>query len=84
MIGEVRTCGELCRDMPSMTSIGYQEIARYLKGEITLEEAVALVKKYTRHYTKRQWTWFKRDPRIRWAKDEDEAVEMVGEWLANR
>lgn len=69
--------------LSSMTSIGYQEIARYLKGELTLEDAIALVKKHTHQYTKRQWTWFKRDPRIRWAKDTDEAVEMVGEWLAN-
>ncbi|HWQ99281.1 MAG TPA: tRNA (adenosine(37)-N6)-dimethylallyltransferase MiaA [Candidatus Methylomirabilis sp.] len=68
-------------NLPSMTSIGYQEIARYLRGEASLEEALALVKKHTHQYTKRQWTWFKRDPRIRWASSEDEAVEMVGEWL---
>lgn len=68
--------------LPSMTAIGYQDVARYLQGELTLEEAIASIKRRTRQYTKRQWTWFKRDPRIRWAKEVDEAVEWVREWLA--
>lgn len=68
--------------LPSLSAIGYQDVARYLTGEITQDDAIALIKRRTHQYTKRQWTWFKRDPRIRWAKDEDEAVEWVGEWLS--
>lgn len=68
--------------LPSLSAIGYQDVARYLTGEITQDEAITLIKRRTRQYTKRQWTWFKRDPRIRWATNEDEAVEMVGEWLS--
>ncbi|MHB8831393.1 MAG: tRNA (adenosine(37)-N6)-dimethylallyltransferase MiaA [Patescibacteria group bacterium] len=67
---------------PAMTSIGYKEIARYLRGEIMLDEAVQLIKLATYHYAKRQETWFKRDARIQWAKDEDEAVGLVNQWLA--
>src|SRR3989338_8760817 len=69
--------------LPSLSAIGYQDVARYLTGEITQDDAIALIKRRTHQYTKRQWTWFKRDPRIRWAKSEDEAVEMVGEWLGS-
>lgn len=66
---------------PAMTSIGYKEIARYLRGEIMLDEAIQLIKLATYHYAKRQETWFKRDQRIHWAKDEDEAAELVSQWL---
>jgi tRNA dimethylallyltransferase len=66
---------------PAMTSIGYKEIARYLRGEIMLDEAIKLIQLATYHYAKRQETWFKRDPRIHWAKDEDEAVAQVNHWL---
>lgn len=67
---------------PAMTSIGYKEIALYLRGEIMLDEAIKLIKLATRHYAKRQETWFKRDERIFWVKDEDRAVELVEEWLS--
>lgn len=66
---------------PSMSAICYTDLARYLKGECPLDTAMAEIKRKTKQYIKRQWTWFKRDPRIRWAKDEDEAVAMVREWL---
>ncbi len=66
---------------PAMTSIGYKEISLYLRGEIMLDKAIHLIKLATYHYAKRQETWFKRDPRIHWAKDEDEAVGLVDQWL---
>ncbi|MBI4398659.1 MAG: tRNA (adenosine(37)-N6)-dimethylallyltransferase MiaA [Candidatus Omnitrophica bacterium] len=50
----------------SRFSIGYREILEHLKGKMTLAEAVALIKKNTRHFVKRQHTWFGRDKRIRW------------------
>jgi tRNA dimethylallyltransferase len=68
-------------DAPAMTSIGYRELLAYIRGEKTLESAVAACKTAVHRYAKRQETWFRHDPRIHWAHDEDEAVEMVEEWL---
>jgi tRNA dimethylallyltransferase len=54
------------RDLVSMQALGYKEIAQYLMGEITLEEALFILKRDSRHYAKRQLTWFRRDDRIKW------------------
>ncbi|MEW5762386.1 MAG: tRNA (adenosine(37)-N6)-dimethylallyltransferase MiaA [Bacillota bacterium] len=54
------------RHQVSMQALGYKEIAAYLEGELSLEEAVRLLKRNTRRFAKRQFTWFRRDPRIRW------------------
>lgn len=57
--------------------IGYSEIIDYLKGEITLEEAINLIKRNSRHYAKRQFTWFKNDPEYIWydlGKESEEAI----------
>ena len=54
------------RDLKSMRSIGYKEVSAHLCGELTLEEATRLIKRDTRHYAKRQLTWFKADPDILW------------------
>lgn len=53
-------------ELKSMRSIGFKETAAYLSGESTLEEAIRLIKRDTRHYAKRQLTWFKADPDILW------------------
>ncbi|MFA6424203.1 MAG: tRNA (adenosine(37)-N6)-dimethylallyltransferase MiaA [Candidatus Magasanikbacteria bacterium] len=58
-------------DLSSMSSIGYKQIGSYLRGEITLEEAVDVLKRDTRRYAKRQETWFKRDKRIVWIAPDD-------------
>jgi len=57
---------ELSSIQASMQAIGYKEIAMYLNGEISLETAIALVKKRSRNYAKRQFTWFKKEEGIRW------------------
>jgi len=49
-----------------MGALGYKEITAYLSGEVSLEEAARLIKRNTRHYAKRQLTWFKKDPEIKW------------------
>jgi tRNA dimethylallyltransferase len=53
-------------NLTSMQALGYKEIASYLKGTISKEEAVRILKRDTRHYAKRQLTWFRRDPRVFW------------------
>lgn len=52
--------------LPSMQAIGYKEIARYLQGGITLDEAVRLIKRNTKRYAKRQFTWFRKEEGIHW------------------
>lgn len=54
------------KDMVSMQGLGYKEILRYLEGELTLEEAVYLIKRDTRHFAKRQLTWFRREKDVIW------------------
>ena len=59
------------RGMVSMQGLGYKEMLAYLEGELTLEQAVYLIKRDTRHFAKRQLTWFKREEQvIRLRKDE--------------
>ncbi|KGM95383.1 tRNA delta(2)-isopentenylpyrophosphate transferase [Clostridium novyi A str. 4552] len=53
-------------DMQSMKGIGYKEILYYLDGKLSLDEAVELIKKGSRHYAKRQLTWFRKDERVIW------------------
>jgi tRNA dimethylallyltransferase len=71
----------LSPDTPGMTSIGYRDIVRFLHGEISEAEAVLLMKRHTRQYTKRQITWFKRDTRIHWIASEEEGLAAVKGWL---
>ena len=49
-----------------INTIGYKEILSYLDNEITFEEAIAQIKLNTRHYAKRQLTWFRRNELINW------------------
>ena len=50
----------------ALQTVGYQEIFAHLRGEITLEEAVAQIKQHTRQYAKRQMTWFTKDATVNW------------------
>ncbi len=54
------------RDMVSMQGLGYKEILDYLDGRQSLEEAVYLIKRDTRHFAKRQLTWFRRERDVSW------------------
>jgi len=54
------------RQMVSMQGLGYKEILAYLEGEYSLEAAVYILKRDTRHFAKRQLTWFKREREVRW------------------
>jgi len=51
---------------PPFRALGYKQILEYQKGKISLEQAVSLTKRETRHYAKRQMTWFKKMKGIRW------------------
>ena len=54
------------KQMVSMQGFGYKEILDYLDGNLTLEEAVYILKRDTRHFAKRQLTWFRREPEVSW------------------
>jgi tRNA dimethylallyltransferase len=73
-------------DLPSMSALGYREIGQYLRGDITLEEAVARMQRETRRFIRQQGTWFRADdPRIHWFDLErvspSEIVGFVRDWL---
>lgn len=65
LVDEVRSLAEY-RDTTALRTVGYSEIFSYLDGKCSLEQAVADIKTNTRHYAKRQMTWWKRDKDIRW------------------
>lgn len=54
------------REMVSMQGLGYKEILDYLDGKLTLEEAIYIIKRETRHFAKRQLTWFRRESDVIW------------------
>ena len=58
------------RGMVSMQGLGYKEILAYLEGEYPLEEAVRILKRDTRHFAKRQLTWFRRESDVIWVDKE--------------
>lgn len=68
--------------MLSMQGIGYKEILEYLRGEASLDEATEKIKLGTRHYAKRQLTWFNRDERITWIPYGDNLFEQAAELLS--
>ena len=58
-------------DLPAMSGLGYRQMGQFLRGEVSLEEAVALIKKETRRFVRQQYNWFRLDdPRINWFEGE--------------
>jgi len=69
------------KSLNALQTVGYKEFFSYFNGNCTLENAVEQLKKNTRHYAKRQMTWFKKDEAVQWFKPND--VEMIiGEIVA--
>lgn len=54
------------RNCQALQTVGYREVFEYLDNKIPLEEAVRLIQRNTRHYAKKQLTWWRRDPDIKW------------------
>jgi tRNA dimethylallyltransferase len=72
-------------DLPALQSIGYRQIGLHLRGELTLDEAVALIKRDSHHLAKRQLTWFRADKEIRWfdaEKDREQIKSAIKEFVA--
>ena len=72
-------------DLVSMQGIGYKEIVPYIKGECSLDYAISELKKATRHFAKRQITWFKRQTEGLWVdlsvQSEDEALKTIENYI---
>lgn len=89
--GEVRFLKDrgVRRDSTAMQGLGYKELFAYLEGEYSFDEAVRIIKRDTRHFAKRQLTWFKREKDVIWADksvlgSEDAVMEFMMEELAER
>ena len=65
------------QDALSMTSIGYRQMIQYFNEEISFDRAVELIKRDTRHFAKRQLTWFRHDPNIQWVDKWGKTDEQV-------
>lgn len=77
LVEEVKKLMEMgCkRESTAMQGLGYKEIIAYLLGEITLDEAVYLIKRDTRHFAKRQLTWFRREKDVIWVEKDQFAYD---------
>jgi len=81
-----------CEDLPSMQGLGYKEVCLFLRGLLTLEEAKNLIKRNSRRFLKRQFTWFSRERGINWvsagndigwASTVNSARKLCISWLNN-
>ena len=89
LLDEVRSLTESGYEwgLPSMSSLGYAQLGSYLRGEITLEQAIALIRRETRRFIRQQYTWFRLDdPSITWFDLEVTPISLiidtVKHWLA--
>jgi tRNA dimethylallyltransferase len=81
LVDEVRALKEKYGvEVNAMTGIGYRQICAFLTGYLKLRDAVELIKRDSRHYAKRQITWFKRDERIKWLET-DKIEDEVNVWI---
>tara|TARA_R110001583_G_scaffold43936_3_gene139559 strand:+ start:1168 stop:2079 length:912 start_codon:yes stop_codon:yes gene_type:complete len=67
------------RDLNSMNTVGYKELFEHFKGHISLDKSIELIKRNSRHYAKRQLSWFRRDEKIQWfhPDQEDEIIAYL-------
>lgn len=90
LVDEVRMLKEMgCeREMVSMQGLGYKELLSWMNNETTYEEAIRLIKRNTRHFAKRQLTWFRREEDVIWIHknefnyDEDRMLQFMLEKIA--
>lgn len=83
LLDEVRALLEhgLHRGLQSCTALGYQEMVDCVRGRISLQEAIGLIKANTRRYAKRQRTWFRADKRITWIDAENAGPEEIAQQI---
>lgn len=74
------------RHLNTLNTVGYKELYAYFDNEISLQEAIELIKKHTRNYAKRQLTWFNKDIEINWfnPKDAEKILQKIDFRLKNK
>jgi len=81
LVDEARELLSLGEGLTALQALGYKEMAGYLKGEMSLEEAKRLLKRRTKEFAKRQFTWFRKEPHFKWVNlsevSEGELLEMI-------
>ena len=78
LIDEVRNVTEKFKiSNTAVQGLGYKEVIEFLNGNISYEEMIEKLKLETRHYAKRQLTWFRRDKRIKWIKPDENASCVI-------
>jgi tRNA dimethylallyltransferase len=70
------------RHLNALQAVGYSELFSFLDGQITIEEAVTMIKQHTRNFAKRQWTWFKKDKEIKWFRPGE--TQSVIEYISSK
>jgi len=68
--------------LPSMSGLGYKEIVAHLISGTPLQDAIGVLKRNTRRFAKRQYTWFRADPRIRWIDVDEWSADEVARGIA--
>jgi tRNA dimethylallyltransferase len=68
-------------DEKPFESLGYRQAVEFLRGEITLDRAIYLTQLGTRHYAKRQWTWYRRDPQMHWLSGFGNDIPVIEQCL---
>ena len=76
-VDEVRGLLDLNLSFTAEKIIGIKELGSFIRGETSLKDAAELMKKNTRHYAKRQLTWFRKDQRIQWLDAEKVTVDGI-------
>jgi len=81
LVDEVRTLmnNGLTEGSTAMQALGYKEIVAALNGKHSMEEAIEAIKQGSRHYAKRQLTWFRRDERVHWIEAEGKSLDSIVE-----
>ena len=87
LLEEVRALKDrgIARESVSIQGLGYKELLAYLDGEIPLEEAVRIIKRDTRHFAKRQLTWFRRERDVIWIDRQEigQEEEKIVDYMLN-
>lgn len=85
-MGVVKEVEELVKkkfswDLPSMSGIGYRQFRPYVEKKLSLAECIENLKRDTRHYARRQLTWFRREKEIKWCSNYEQAEKLVEDFL---
>jgi len=84
LLEEVKNIIEKYKTFPTaMQGLGYKEVVEFLENKVTKEEMIEKIKKETRHYAKRQLTWFRKNKETIWLNGEEDIEENIKTILSN-